>query len=254
MKRLLASLALLAATATAALAAGDSTAAFVPDPRAIRIAEQVMEALGGRQRWDALPGLRWTFGAVINDTVRSTRYHAWNKHSGWHRVGYRAASGDSFVIIHKVGTPEGLAWANGNRIEGDSLQKLISRGVRIWTNDTYWMLMPYKLRDHGVKLVWDSEKARDGKTCDVLSMTFDQVGQTPGDHYWVYVNRANHRVESWDMVLQGDQPPPQTYPWTDWVERDGLWFPTAHRREGRNIFTKDVEAVRAFRPTEFTAP
>lgn len=258
MKTLLAALVLLCATAAAALAA-DSTSAGAaskpaPDPRAIRIADQVMEALGGQKRWDALPGLRWTFGAIVNDTVRSTRYHAWNKHTGWHRVGYKAASGDSFVIIHKVGTPEGRAWANGNAIEGDSLQKLIARGMRIWTNDTYWMLMPYKLRDRGVNLVWDSQKVRDGMTYDVLSMTFDRVGQTPGDHYWVYVNRANHRIESWDMVLQGDPPPPQSYTWADWVKREELWFPTAHRQERRNVFTKDVEAVRTFRPAEFTAP
>ena len=235
-------------TATAAASAAPAT-----DPRALRIADQVMKALGGQQKWDALPGLRWSFGAVINDTIRSHRRHAWNKHRGWHRVGYKNAAGDSFCIIHKVGTSEGRAWVNGNAIEGDSLQKLITRGMRIWTNDTYWMLMPYKMRDPGVNLVWDSEKQRDGRTYDVLSMTFGKVGQTPGDHYWVYVNRANTRVELWDMVLEGDKPPAVTYSWADWVESGGLWFPTAHRQERRNIFTKDVEAVTSFAPDEFTA-
>jgi hypothetical protein len=249
-----ATLAVLAAAAPTARGA-DSTAsaATAPDPRAIRIADQVMQALGGKDQWDALPGLRWNFGAVINDTLRSHRRHAWNKHSGWHRVGYKSATGDSFCIIHKVGTSEGRAWVNGNAIEGDSLQKLIARGMRIWTNDTYWMLMPYKMRDPGVNLVWDSEKQRDGKTYDVLSMTFGKVGQTPGDHYWVYVNRANHRVELWDMVLEGNAPPAVTYTWDDWVRSGGLWFPTAHRQERRNVFTKDVEAVTRFAPNEFTA-
>jgi len=85
-------------------------------------------------------------------------------------------------------------------------------------------------------------------------MTFGNVGQTPGDHYWVHVNRANDRIESWDMVLQGDTPPPKGYTWDDWKKSGGLWFATHHRREGTDVFTRDVEAVTTFRPNEFTAP
>jgi len=42
-------------------------------------------------------------------------------------------------------------------IEGDSLTKLMASAKRMWTNDTYWMLMPYKLRDPGVILKYDGE-------------------------------------------------------------------------------------------------
>jgi len=224
------------------------------DPRAIKVADEVMRSLGGKKKWDELPGLRWTFGASVNDTMRSSRRHAWNKHTGWHRVEGKTMTGDSYCIIHKVGTTEGRAWMNGNPIEGDSLQKLIARGERLWTNDTYWMLMPYKLRDPGVKLEYNGDKQLEGKTYDVVSLTFDHVGQTPGDHYWVYVNRANHRVERWDMVLEGDQPPPVSYTWSDWVERGGLWFATSHRADNKNIRTMDVLAETTFGPTEFSAP
>src|SRR5262249_43251253 len=128
------------------------------DPRAVKIADDVMTALGGKQKWNSLPGLRWTFGASVHDTVKSSRRHAWDKMSGWHRVEGKTQSGDSYVIIHKLGSTEGRAWMNGTAIEGDSLQKLIKRGERLWVNDTYWMLMPYKMRDPGVMLAWDSEK------------------------------------------------------------------------------------------------
>ena len=47
------------------------------DPKAVAIADQVMQALGGKQPWDALNGLRWSFGAEVNDTVRdTTRYRS----------------------------------------------------------------------------------------------------------------------------------------------------------------------------------
>lgn len=256
--RLRLALAALALFALAAPARAEDSAPSTgtPDARAVRVADDVMKALGGRQKWDALPGLTWRFQVILNDTVRSTRYHAWDKHTGWHRVGYHTAAGDSFLIIEKVGTPEGMAWANGSPIEGDSLQKLITRAMRLWTNDMYWMLMPYKMRDAGVKLVWDSEKKVDGKTYDVIAMTFDHVGQTPEDHYWVDVNRANHRVESWSMVLQGDQPPPVRWSWEGWSRSGDLWFPTIHHRENAHTWvnTDHVQAVTQFPPDTFTKP
>jgi hypothetical protein len=148
-----------------------------------------------------------------------------------------------------------MAWMDGTPIEGDSLQKLLKRAKSLWINDTYWMLMPYKLRDPGVTLKYDGEyKDSTGTVYDKLALSFDNVGETPGDHYWVYVNRGNHRVERWDMVLQSDKPPPKTYTWEGWEEHDGLWFPTAHRGDNVNVFTRDVETVSEFRPTEFKAP
>jgi hypothetical protein len=56
------------------------------------------------------------------------------------------------------------------------------------------------------------------------------------------------------MVLQGSQPPPRSYTWEGWEEHDGLWFPTAHRQEQANVFTRDIETVKEFRPGEFTGP
>ncbi len=248
--------ALAADTPAATPSAGASAASATPasDPRAVKVAQEVMTALGGKQKWDALTGLRWTFGASINDTVRSSRRHSWDKHTGWHKVEGKTAKGDAFVIVHKVGTDEGRAWMNGTPIEGDSLKKLITLGERMWVNDTYWMLMPYKMLDPGVMLAFDSTKQLDGKTFDVVSMTFDHVGQTPGDHYWVYVDQANHRVERWEMVLEGQKPPPAAYTWEGWVQQGGLWFPTAHRKDKVNVFTNDVVAVSSFPPNEFTAP
>ena len=224
------------------------------DPKALAIADQVMQALGGKKRWDGLVGLRWTFGTSVNDTVRSSRRHAWNKHAGWHRVEGKTRAGQSFCFIHHVGTDQGMAWMDGVPIEGDSLQKLLKRANSLWINDTYWMLMPYKLRDPGVTLKYEGETREGGAVYDKLALTFANVGETPGDHYWVFVNRLDPRVQRWEMVLQSDQPPPRMYTWEGWEPHGGLWFPTAHRQDKVNVFTNAVETVKEFRPTEFTAP
>lgn len=236
------------------------------DARAVTIADQVLDALGGRRQWDQLRGLRWTFGAEAGNLARGNpRHHAWDKWSGWHRVQGTNRAGQDYVIIDNLNDGKGMAWVAGTRIEGDSLAKLLARGKSMWINDSYWFLMPYKLLDPGVTLKYAGDTTVAGNTYDRLALSFDHVGETPGDHYWVYVNRKNHRVQDWEMVLQGDQPPPAHYTWEGWEQHASLWFPTAHRdtlftsvaptdTTHVNIFTRDVETVLSFPAGTFDKP
>lgn len=224
------------------------------DSKAIKVADQVMQALGGRKRWDDLGGIRWSFEVSVNDTVKSSRRQSWDKKSGWYRCEGKTRSGDEFLLIKKIGADEGMAWVNHNKIEGDSLAKLLKRAQALWTNDTYWLLMPYKLRDPGVTLKYDGDVKENGGSWDKIALSFGNVGLTPGDHYWVYVNEKTHRVEKWDMVLQGRQPPPDTYTWEGWEQHDGLWFATAHKATDSIVYTRKVETVASFPASEFTAP
>ena len=244
-----ATLLLCAAVPRAHAAAADS------DPKAVAIAEQVLKNLGGREKWAAPTGLRWTFGAATHDTLRSPRRHSWNMHTGEHRVEGVSRAGIKYLFIHTLGdTTSGIAFMNGNRIEGDSLRKLTDRAQALWTNDSYWFLMPYKLLDPGVHLKYDAEVKDSTGTFDRLAMSFDHVGLTPGDRYWVYVNQKNHRVERWEFVLQGTTPPPVRWTWEGWEKHDGLWFPTAHRQGETAIMTTQVETLKEFPATEFRAP
>jgi len=260
-RRILCIAALLAlpVAARAQTSPSDSVAAKAPtpssDPRAVEVADKIMKALGGQKHWDELVGLRWSFGFEQSDTVRNIRRHSWNKQSGWHRVEGKNRAGQSFCYIENLNDGHGMAWVNGNAIEGDSLQKLLKVAKRLWTNDTYWMLMPYKLRDPGVMLGYDGEVKDSTGDYEKLALSFDHVGQTPGDRYWVFVNKKNHRIEKWDYLLEKQPPPAEHATWEAWQEHGGLWFPTAHRTpDGGNVFTRDVETVAEFKPTEFTAP
>jgi len=224
------------------------------DAKAVAIADRVMTALGGRARWDALPGLEWTFEVVVNDTARASRHHLWNKHTGWHKVEGKTRTGQPFVFIDQLDSGKGMAWMAGTPMEGDTVPKLTKRAHSMWTNDSYWFLMPYKLRDPGVHLKYAGDTTTAGVTYDRLALSFENVGETPGDHYWIWVNRANDRVERWQYILQGQQPPPEVWTWEGWEQHDGLWFPTAHRQEKTVIFTHHVSTLTKFAPTAFSAP
>jgi hypothetical protein len=250
--------AMIAAACLLATALSPGARAETPasDPKAVEIADQVMTSLGGKQRWEALHYLKWTFEASVNDTIRpGGRHHTWDKFTGWHGVDGTNRAGMPYHYVENLNDSTGKAWVNHAPIEGDSLKKLMRSAHAAWINDSYWFLMPYKLRDPGVTLKYDGE-SRDstGKVFDRLALSFENVGMTPGDHYWVYVNRANHRVEKWEHLLQGAQPPPVPWTWEGWEEHDGLWFPTAHRNGSRIIYTHLVETPHALKPEEMGAP
>ena len=241
--------ALLCAPALSRAEAADS------DPQAMKVAHEVLDALGGGERWNALTGIAWTFEVSTRDTVRASRRHVWNKHSGEHRVEYTTPAGVRFVVVHVLGdSTRGSAWANGTPLEGDSLHHMLKRAYAMWVNDSYWFLMPYKLLDPGVHLGYDGQVSDSAGTFDRLALSFDHVGLTPGDHYWVDVARGSERVERWKNQLQNTQPPPTEWTWEGWEKHDGLWFPTAHRRPGAAILTRDVETYREMPASAFAAP
>ncbi|RMF56260.1 MAG: hypothetical protein D6748_13930, partial [Calditrichaeota bacterium] len=138
------------------------------DPRAIEIADRVMQALGGRDAWDNTRYLQWRFFG--------RRLHIWDKWTGRLRL----ESGDLLILMN-INTRTGKVWKEGEAItHPDSLQKYLDFGYKAWINDSYWLLMPYKLKDTGVTLRYAGEaKTEDGRIADILHLTFKDVGVTP---------------------------------------------------------------------------
>lgn len=251
----------LAGSLLLALAALPAACSQQSGDRARETAERVLDALGGGERFAALPGLRWDFGTSVNDTVRSVRHHAWDKHSGWHRVSGLGRDGIAFAVAHVLGdSTRGWATLGTRRLSGDSLRNALRRGDALWTNDSYWLLMPYKMLDPGVTLADLGDTTLEGRPHRMIGMSFSGVGLTPGDRYTVYVDAGTWRVTQWSYVLQGQQPPATEWRWEGWEEHDGLWFATARRapagtpRAGTVILTNAIETVRAFPASEFEAP
>jgi hypothetical protein len=180
------------------------------DPRAAQVADRLMQALGGREAWDATRFIRFDFAG--------RRSHVWDKQTGRHRLEGKTQDGKTYVILQNLTTREGQAWLDGQQAEGEKAKKLLERGYGAWVNDTYWLLMPYKLRDPGVNLAYDGEETIDGQTYDKVVLTFNGVGLTPGDRYWAYVNRSTGLMDRWAYLLQ-DQPrdaAPTAWLWQGW--------------------------------------
>jgi len=176
------------------------------DARAIEIADEVMKAMGGRKNWDNTRHITWNFFGI--------RTHVWDKWSGDYRL-----EADSLLVLMNLNTQKGRAWINGREVSAPSkLTDILKKATSIWINDSYWMFMPYKLKDSGVTLKYQGEGTlEDGRACDILQLTFENVGDTPQNRYLIYVSKKRRLVEQWSYFANASDAKPRfTTPWKNW--------------------------------------
>ncbi len=178
------------------------------DPEAIRIADEVMNAMGGRQAWDQTRFLAWDFFGA--------RQLLWDKFTGLVRIDVPR---DSAVYLVNINDDSGKVLRQGEAISNpDSLAKYLDRAKSIWINDSYWLVMPYKLKDSGVTLKYlGVDTTESGQAADVLQLTFEDVGKTPENKYYVFVDKDSRLVTQWQFFRQAsDAEPAFTTPWQDY--------------------------------------
>ena len=175
------------------------------DLAAIQIADHVMEAMGGKKAYDETRYLFWNFFG--------SRTLLWDKHQGNVRI---ESQKDDFTVVMNIHSMEGKVKRNGVELSNpDSLAKYLQKGKNIWINDSYWLVMPFKLKDSGVTLKYLSqEETEAGKMADVLELNFDKVGKTPDNKYHVFVDQETKLVSQWTFYTKStDVEPRFSTPW-----------------------------------------
>lgn len=158
------------------------------DEFAIEIADKVMLAMGGRKAWDDTRYISWQFF--------NSRKLWWDKWTGDVRV--ESLRSDLNILVN-INDLKGKVYKDSVEISNpDSLDFYLNRGKSIWINDSYWLVMPYKLKDSGVALSYIKEDTTEvGALSDVLQLSFDNVGDTPENIYKVWVDKQSNLVTQW---------------------------------------------------------
>jgi len=188
------------------------------DEQAARIADKVMDALGGERAWNDTRYVSWKFMGV--------RQHYWDRWTGDIRI-----ESNDVVTLMNVDTKLGKVQKAGEIItDEDMLANYLSRGYDAWEGDSFWMFMPFKLRDPGVNLAYAGEQTlKNGKKADVLRMTFDGVGPEPQGRYDVFVDRESSLVVQWSFYEnRSDTKPKFTLPWDGWQKFGKIKLATQH--------------------------
>jgi len=158
------------------------------DPEAIELADEVMLAMGGRKNWDKTRVICWNFFGA--------RELIWDKWTGDVRI---ESERDSMTYLVNINTMEGKVAKDGVEItDQEEVNALLDRAKQIWINDSYWLVMPFKLKDSGVTLKYMGEDTTmTGAAADVIQLTFENVGVTPQNKYEIWIDKKNHLVKQW---------------------------------------------------------
>ena len=151
------------------------------DPKAIAVADRVMQALGGEAAWNATRYLRFDFAVDRGGKTVMRRAHAWDKWTGRYRVEGKDKDGRDVVVAMNLNTKEGSATVGGRPLAGEELKGALETGYAWWVNDAYWLVMPYKMRDPGVVLALAGTERKGEDAWDKVLLTFEGVGLTPKD-------------------------------------------------------------------------
>lgn len=204
------------------------------DPYAITLADDVMEAMGGRMAWDNTRIIHWTFFG--------SRTLTWDK---WEGVARIQSHRNDFRAIVNLKDLSGKVWNEGVEMtDADSLKKYLNRAKSIWINDSYWLVMPFKLKDSGVTIKHvGSDTTQVGEMADIVELTFEGVGNTPQNKYQIYINQDDKRVKQWAFYRSADLAEPGfVTPWQGY-EKYGNILLSGDRGRGKLTNIKVFESL-----------
>jgi len=193
------------------------------DDAAMKLADAVVKASGGDQ-WHKVKRLQFTFNVEQDGKVAMSAAHDWDVRGGIDRV--RWGDRDKPVAVRVAAMP------------GDDAGADEKEAFKRWTNDSYWLLAPLKLKDGGVVLAHKGTQEVEGQTYEVLHMSFGKVGMTPGDQYNLYVDPKAKHVRRWDYTPAGGAMTSGT--WDGYKPFGPLTLSTEHQFGPRRIFFTDV--------------
>ncbi|GAB5520464.1 MAG: hypothetical protein RhofKO_27150 [Rhodothermales bacterium] len=187
------------------------------ETKADSVALAALNASGGADALAALRYLRFNFGFDRNGEVSVGREHLWDRVTGRYRVEWEGGEDSTYVVLFNVNDHEaGQTYLNGQAVAEEDNASLLQRAYSGYINDTYWLLFPAKLLDPGVNRAYIADSSNAER--DVITLTFEGVGLTPGDTYWVYVDKASGLVNQWAFRLQNADADsePRFYKWLDY--------------------------------------
>jgi hypothetical protein len=208
--------------------------AAAQSPSADDTARRAIDVLAG-PAWEKARYFSFTFNVERDGKIAVSFPQRWDRYTGQYRVSGKTQKGEDYVVVMNVNDRKGKAWLNGAEVADPT--ELLTTGYRRFINDTYWLLMPLKSMDPGVNREAAPAQTDDcGRAYDIVKLSFDQgVGLTPGDQYWMWVNRDTGLVDQWHMKLQNMKPEeePSVVLFNDYRRFGGLLISTKRQIKGR---------------------
>lgn len=208
------------------------------DPAAVELADSIMVAMGGWKNWDNIRFISWNFFGERN--------LVWDKKKDRVRI---ESIKDSTTYLIDLENSTGRVWVKDNEImDDDSLREFINQGKNIWVNDSYWLFMPFKLKDNGITLKYLGEDTiLVGDKCNVLELT--KTGTAAPVRYHVYVDLRDNLVKQWAYYATTTQDSASfIHPWDNYKQYGKILLSADRSDESgpRNVKVTDAVDEKIF--------
>ncbi len=222
------------------------------DPEAVAVAHRLHQAMGGLEAWNNTRYIRFDFKVGPKGEIPAGRAHLWDKWEGRYRLEQQTEDGETQVTLFNAYNKTGAVYRDGVKLPDAEAEPLLDAAHGAFINDTYWLAMPWKWLDPGVNLKSLGEREHNGKSYDVVELSFHNVGRTPGDRYRGFVAKDTNLMEHWEYTLQSDRE--GSWDWR-YLETNGIKLASTHLNdEGREINMGAVKASADVNEAHFTDP
>jgi hypothetical protein len=216
---------LLAVPLVACSGTGEGGAAPAPgieahvftDPEVTRIHGRMIRAMAPDNGWERSRYIAFDW-LVARDTGPLRRAHRWDRYTGEYRLESPVEGGTQVALFNVHSPTDGRVWIDGEELQGEARDAALRGALGAHVNDSYWLLMPYKWSDPGVNARYVGEETdADGRSWEVVELTFDGVGLTPQNKYRAFVNPDTGLMERWYHYRDAADPDPSTITgWAEW--------------------------------------
>jgi hypothetical protein len=199
------------------------------DKKAIEVADRMMTKMGGFEAWQEARYIGWSFFG---------QYQIWDKQENL----FRHEKGN-IVSILNLSKPEGQVFVNGRRVLDDNeIFGKLSQAHMHWAANSYFLCLPYKLKDKGVTLKYKGEgKTMEGRVADILRLTFDSVGTTPNNMSDLYIDKETSMPVQWAFYgNREDAQPSFVRKWGDWKDYHGVMLASNRDSKDDKLSITDI--------------
>jgi hypothetical protein len=209
------------------------------DPKAVEIADRVVAASGGLDKWNASKQVRWSESVTTGPGAAPILIdEAWDRWNGRHYQRLRSEGGD-VVAMRSLYEATATAYYQSGQSTRTLLRADMDRALgnarERFDLDTAILFLPFLLEAPGVKLTLAGEAPgeADQPPLDDLKLTFDPRDTTRTAAYHAMVNRTTNQIVRIEIVKAGD---PDTkrigYKLDRWIDIGGMKLATVYENIG----------------------
>ena len=179
------------------------------NPKADKIANTMLKAIK-HEAYKETRFIEWGY--------KGKRFYKWDKQQ--HIVDIRW--NDARVVLHPNELSKSTAYLNDKEIPFN--KNLVSRALKFFNNDSFWLVAPHKLFEPGI---YRSIRMINGR--EALHVKYSKGGTTPGDSYTWLLDK-NYMPTHYQMYVQAMKNKGTTVTWENWIQTaSGTLLPTNHR-------------------------